>query len=314
VAFRDLRAIWGAAAAPARGQRDFQQSLASFERSTDLNLEDDIISWLDGEIGLAATELPSGAATAAMPVGGLLVVEVTDRPRVEAKVAKIAEALGRQGVAFAPRQIGGVTMQVTEGRGSAPGGGFGYVGDFLVVGSPIAALGQATEVGAGALPATPRFRALRAALPGQVRDLAYLDVNGVRRIAGALAAAQGRGETYRRQVEPWLRPFAAVGGANAVTTPEGAARSRLFVLLEPEFGPGGEGAPAVAAAGAAADAAGLPDAATAEALDHLGRLAAPLTERIDARQWTDSLRVDDPASWRAGLSHLGVTDRSHRSP
>ena len=254
VALRDLRAIWGAAAAPARGQRDVQQSLASFERSTGLNLEEDIISWLDGEIGLAAVEPPAGAATAGMPVGGLLVVEAPDRPRVEAKVAKIVEALGRQGVAFAPRQIGGVTMQVTEGRGSAPGGGFGYVGDFLVVGSPVATLGQAAEVGAGALPTTPRFQALRAALPGQVRDLAYLDVNAVRRIAGAIATAQGQGENYRRQAEPWLRPFAAIGGASAVTTPDGAARARLFVLLEPEFGPGGDGPPAVAAAkGAAGD-------------------------------------------------------------
>jgi hypothetical protein len=203
---------------------------------------------------------------------------------------------------------------VAEGRGSAPGGGFGYVGDFLVVGAPVATLGQAAEVGAGALPATPRFRALRAALPSQVRDLAYLDVNAARRIAGALAASQGQGDNYRRQVEPWLRPYAAVGGASAVTTPDGAARSRLFVLLEPEFGPGGEGAPAVAAAATAADAVSLPDAATAEALARLERLAAPLTERIDARQWTDLLRLDDSASWRAGLARLGVTDRSHRSP
>jgi Protein of unknown function (DUF3352) len=311
VAIRDLRAIWAAAAAPARGQRDFQEGLSSFERSTGLNLEEDIISWLDGEIGLAAVEPPAGAATAGMPVGGLLVVEVTDRPRVEAKMAKIAEALGRQGVTFAPRQIGGVTMQVAEGRGAAAGGGFGYVGDFLVVGSPIATLGQAAEVGAGALPATPRFQALRAALPGQVRDLTYLDVNAIRRIAGAVATAQGQGESYRRQVEPWLRPFAAVGGASAVTTPDGAARARLFALLEPEFGPGGDGPPAVAAAGATAGANSLADEATAEAIAQVNRL---VIERVDARRWRDVLQVDDPASWRAGLARLGVTDRSHRSP
>jgi hypothetical protein len=308
VAIRDLRAIW-AATATLRGQRQFQENLASFKRSTGLDLEEDIISWLTGEVGMAAVEERAGPAATGLPVGGLLVIEAADRPAVEARVAKITEALARQGVTFAPRQVGGATMQVVEGRGGLPGAGYGYVDDFLVVGSSLGALGQAADVGAGALPATPRFRAIRAALPDRARDLTYLDMNAIRRIAGAIVAMQSERdrENYRRQVEPWLRPLAAIGSANAVTTPDGAARSTLFLLLEPDFAPGaGGGEPAPASV----ETASLSGPETAAALAQAREIAAPFVERIEQRlEWREALDRRDLTEWRSTLERFGVTNR-----
>lgn len=82
--------------------------LAGFEDQTGINLENDILSWMQGEAVLVA-----GAVRGEQPFPDFaLVVEPTDKAKAEAGLAKIRSALAEQDLSMDEQSIGGATAYV----------------------------------------------------------------------------------------------------------------------------------------------------------------------------------------------------------
>ena len=82
--------------------------LAGLEEQTGINLENDVLSWMQGEAVLVA-----GAVRGDQPFPDFaLVVEPTDKAKAEAGLAKIRSALAEQDLTMDEQSIGGTTAYV----------------------------------------------------------------------------------------------------------------------------------------------------------------------------------------------------------
>ena len=82
-----------------------EEVTAEFEQMTGLNLDEDILSWMQGEVAFVA-----GPVRDDQPFPDFaIVVEPTDQAKAEAAVTRIKDALAEQGFELAEREIGGAT-------------------------------------------------------------------------------------------------------------------------------------------------------------------------------------------------------------
>ena len=82
--------------------------LSAFEEASGVNIREDVLSWMEGEIVITAGAIPTGREFPDFA----LVIEPTDRDKAEAGVTKIAEALAGEGFPLDERQIAGTTAYV----------------------------------------------------------------------------------------------------------------------------------------------------------------------------------------------------------
>ncbi len=87
---------------------DAGQFLAELESETGLDLEADILSWMQGELVLVAGDVPSGQPFPDFA----LVVKPSDRAKAEAGLEKIRQALARQGLSLEEREVAGAKAYV----------------------------------------------------------------------------------------------------------------------------------------------------------------------------------------------------------
>lgn len=95
----------GLQAVTGMGAGDF---LGEIESQTGLDLEGDILSWMQGELVLVAGDVPSGQQFPDFA----LVVQPSDRAKAEAGVEKIRQALARQGFELEEREVAGAKAYV----------------------------------------------------------------------------------------------------------------------------------------------------------------------------------------------------------
>lgn len=82
--------------------------LAEIEERTGLDLEEDLLSWMGGELVLAVGPVAEGTKVP----GAALVVEPTDKARAERAVGRIRQVLSEQGFELDPLDVNGVTGYV----------------------------------------------------------------------------------------------------------------------------------------------------------------------------------------------------------
>lgn len=231
LAVRDIPALWRATTAVVRDDPTFQQSLATFEADTGFNLEQDLLGWLTGEVGLGLIADPT--VSGGLPAGAVLAIEARDRPLVEAKLARITDVLARRHkITLSPRPLDGGGAQVVDTAGPAQGAGYAFAGDYLLVGSSVAMLREAMIEPGNGLAANPRYSAVREAMPSAVTSLAVVDMVAVRQLTAATMAESQRQLDTWRAVEPWLRPLAAIGSASATVGADGIGRSTAVVVFD----------------------------------------------------------------------------------
>jgi hypothetical protein len=226
LALRDLRAVWQVAA-PARGS--FAGGIEAVNRATGLNVDEDVFGWLTGEVGLALIEDTAGfGGNVQLPVGGLLLIEAADRRLVEAKLAKLRAALERQGLRFSAQSIGGVEMHVLTGGRGMPSIGYGFAGDFLVIGTSPNALEQAVQSKTASVAGASAYQGVSAALPKERVAMLYADVA---RLAPLVSRLGGGSDDEARLALAGLRPVKAIGLASEPMGANNVQRGRLFISI-----------------------------------------------------------------------------------
>lgn len=231
----DLKQYWNASleSLPAPTQTEFQQSLRQIETQLGINLEQDILSWLDGEFAFAL--VPAAPISSNAPgVGGLVFVEAKDQTLIQDKLSRVQSSLARNGLVFAPQTIGGVPMQVMSPGGSAgPSFGFGFIDKFLVLGGPRDALASAVDAPKNSLVNSPLLKEVRANLPQVNTGIAYVNLDGLLDVLEplVLSTAGAQAQEYQSTGRPLLRPVKAIGMASEAGTPN-LTHTIVFVYID----------------------------------------------------------------------------------
>ncbi|NNJ12312.1 DUF3352 domain-containing protein [Chloroflexales bacterium ZM16-3] len=205
------------------------EQIAGFEQQTGLDLDRDLLSWLQGEatIVLLPGEEIMGSAT---PVSGYFALKPNDRGAAEDGMSRIVKAfdeLSGGQLGLHEEELGGVTWQMV-GPDQQAVGGYGFVGDDLVIG-----VGPIT-LAAAASPATPlsgdqAYQSGLKALPSPNGGLMFINLPTV------VSLAQDLGGMSDPTVEDRIKPFKAITAAGAPGMDEkGVSRGRLYLVISGE--------------------------------------------------------------------------------
>lgn len=214
-----------------------QKSIVAFEEQIGFNVNDDLLSWLTGEYAIAVVPAKP-VAESAPGIGVLALVEVADKNLVDGKLSKIGDALLRSGMVFQQETINGVPMHTMQlgATTDSPTAGYGFIGNFLVLGGPRDALISAVDAPKNALADDPLFKRVQARLPSPNLGYYYLNVTAIQSLLEQMSgqfgpAFGGSGSPYETTVKPLLQPIKAVGAAGQNSSTQ-LTSGTIFVLVD----------------------------------------------------------------------------------
>ncbi len=211
-------------------QPDGEASLQEMEQQFNINLEEDILSWLAGDASLVV--LPPEDITGITMPSLYFSLQPQDIDAAQAGVEKIVSVLQLMGMGmatFAEQEIGGQTWQVVnEAQTNNTLGGYAFVDDNLVIAVSPGAMEQASTGSEQPVTNSDSFNTVMSKLYASNGGVFYTDV------AQVLSAMEEAGATETMDPETLdaLEPIQAFGAAAEPGLDEsGVARSRAFVLL-----------------------------------------------------------------------------------
>lgn len=203
-----------------------QESLESFEAETGISVEEDILSWLVGDMVL--TVLPG--IDELLPVSGYLRLRSENPEEAKAGMEKLVEALlqGAPESPFESRMIEGVDWMVLPDPSDTDTlyGGYAFVENdvILAVGGP--AITETGERG-NALLESDTYRAATQGLPENNTGVFYLNIQDTVALIDKLSP-----EILDEDVKTRIAPFVAIAGAREAGIPEdGLMRAEFFIYI-----------------------------------------------------------------------------------
>lgn len=177
----NINRIWNQANEQAKSDPTMQQAISTLRASTkmaNLDLDQDILGWMDGEFGFAVIPSDRGIL-AQLGAGSVLVVDTSDRKKAEATFAKLDEIAKANAVVVQQREVEG--KKVTEWSSPMmpePLMGHGWLDDnsaFFAVGGPM--IEVITKKPAQTLDNNANFKLSTGNLPKQNLGYFYLDMD-----------------------------------------------------------------------------------------------------------------------------------------
>jgi hypothetical protein len=199
--------------------------MAQIEQQFNLDLDRDLFSWLQGEATIVLLPGEDVAGTPA-PVTGYIALKPNDRGAAEDGMGRIIKAFDKASegqLGLHDEQIGGVTWQVLGPEGQIAGG-YGFVGDDLVIGIGPSTL-EAAAKPATALSTNVAYQAGLKALPSPNGGLIFVNLPAVVN----LVKKQGVSDP---KTTDRLAPFKAItaGGVPGMSD-KGVTYGRLFLVI-----------------------------------------------------------------------------------
>lgn len=185
-----------------------EEAIAQIEQITGLDLEEDIFSWMGGEVVLVAGKVRSGQPFPDFA----LVAEPTDKTKAEAGVAKVRQVLGDQGFELEEREVAGATAYVVPGEflpGIQPAMAL-FEDRFVLANSP-QYLGDLAKAASPGLGATDAYESV--VDDGKTTSQFVILIDPVREALENLFLADGETDRseYDSEVRPNLVPLSAFG-------------------------------------------------------------------------------------------------------
>ena len=199
---------------------EFDRALRDFEDETGVDVEDDLIDRMSGEVAVAV--LSSDLTLEGLDIGepesidALLLAGVEDGRRVEKAFDDIAAVAEEEGIEFDRERLGdyeAVTMDLDDSLFDDIGLEPGYVvtENWAVVGSTLESLEAFHDATTGvtdSLSSAPKFTRLMGMVPSPIHLLFYADIGGILDAVEDALDAETRRD-YRRNVEPFIEPLDA---------------------------------------------------------------------------------------------------------
>lgn len=227
----DLAGRWRTFIAGLKANTDAQEQLDELGDELGLPIDEELLSWADGEYVLALVE--SQDALLGPRLGAFALLEVSDRAQAENLVDRLTEALSEiQGAGFQPGEVGGVTLQllrVPDMDKIILGYGFDGAGNFLLGFSEDAlrdGLGQDIQ----SITEDGYFQRVQAHLPAG-GGYTYLNVERFWQMIYDSMDTYAQ-EEFDTSTRPYLEPIKAAGWAgHPVDTGRGIQRNTLFIYI-----------------------------------------------------------------------------------
>lgn len=157
-------------------QEQFDQMRQQFKTSFNLDLDEDVFGWMDGEFALGAISANQGFS-AQFGFGGALVLKTSDRQTAENTLAKINELAKTNAINVTQRNIQGKTITEWSSPGQETWLGYGWLdGESLFVatgGSVVDAMVNNSP----SLEKSPSFQGITNTLPKPNAGYFYLDMD-----------------------------------------------------------------------------------------------------------------------------------------
>jgi Protein of unknown function (DUF3352) len=168
------------AAAEPTTQQAFAKMRQSFTQSTQLDLDNDVFSWMGGEYTLGMMPVSTGIA-AQFGFGGALTIDSTDRNLTDNTMTKLTNLAKGYGLSVEPRQVG--STQIFDLK--APGGvgtllSYGWLNDkslVLAVGDGL--VDKITTHSGESIDRNPGFTNALGSLSANKQSYAYIDIEKV---------------------------------------------------------------------------------------------------------------------------------------
>ncbi len=210
----------------ATAYENLQGTLEDLAVETDLDVEEEILSWMTGEYALflaPGKEIEERTALGIPSFQLGLLFQVKDQEAVAATMQKVEQVLVEEAglpTSFYSEEIDGVDVRVIPGletMGYLPG--YAFVEDFLVIAIDRASFESVIQAGqekGARLTAAEEFAAVYQKLPEKNTSLFYLDVGTLTRFLDAALEEPERSE-FRKEAKPVLD---LIGGVGAASTEE----------------------------------------------------------------------------------------------
>ncbi|MGQ9626331.1 MAG: DUF3352 domain-containing protein [Anaerolineae bacterium] len=230
---QDLSLLWEYVLEMLGRKPGFREGVQDLEKELDLNLEQDVFSWTTGEYALSVLPDPGGfMGQKDVPLGLLILVEIKDKKMAQDKMEKIAGALAEQLMAQ-PKEvyISGVKMHTLSVPSENITLGYGFIEDFLAIGTSRQILRQAVEAPDHPIKEMEELQAAIEPLPAHNTGYIYLDIQKTFELITRTMPPSERLD-FQREVLPYVQPFRAFSSANMVMEEGKIMYGRLFILIE----------------------------------------------------------------------------------
>ena len=193
---------------------DLDEALDEIEADTDTDIEEDILSWMTGELAFAML-LPGGVSFSLDEIHANVYVEFDDRAKALSSMEKIQAAVEDGGVEFSVVDVEGtdaVVMNLSDDQGPlnlTPG--YVVLDDYVVIGTTLTSLRQAVEAGRGDIPSLRESSAFSRPLAAAGNSTDFMIYGNIRRIIKEVLDQldETELEEYGKTAEPFVEPLEA---------------------------------------------------------------------------------------------------------
>lgn len=191
---------------------DLDEALDEIEAGIDIDIEEDILSWMTGELAFAML-LPGGVSFSLDEIHANVYVEFDDRAKALSSMEKIQVAVEDGGVELSVVDVEGtdaVVMNMGDGQGPLnlmPG--YVVLDDYVVIGTTLTSLRQAVEAGRGNIPSLRESSAFSRPLAAAGNSTDFMIYGNIRRIIKEVfdQMDETKLEEYGKTAKPFVEPL-----------------------------------------------------------------------------------------------------------
>ena len=193
---------------------DLDEALDEIEADIDIDIEEDILSWMTGELAFAML-LPGGVSFSLDEIHANVYVEFDDRAKALSSMEKIQAAVEDGGVELSVVDVEGtdaVVMNMGDDQGPlnlTPG--YVVLDDYVVIGTTLTSLRQAVEAGRGDIPSLRKSSAFSRPLAAAGNSTDFMIYGNIRRIIKEVfdQLDETELEEYGKTAKPFVEPLEA---------------------------------------------------------------------------------------------------------
>ena len=193
---------------------DLDEALDEIEADIDIDIEEDILSWMTGELAFAML-LPGGVSFSLDEIHANVYVEFDDRAKALSSMEKIQAAVEDGGVELSVVDVEGtdaVVMNMGDDQGPlnlTPG--YVVLDDYVVIGTTLTSLRQAVEAGRGGIPSLRESSAFSRPLAAAGNSTDFMLYGNIRRIIKEVfdQLDETELEEYGKAAKPFVEPLEA---------------------------------------------------------------------------------------------------------
>lgn len=235
VTANDLSSMWQQVRAVFDQDPNMAKALRDMEKEAKISLDQDIFSWMTGEMAMVLTKAKPADAFAP-PLGGYILIGTDNIKQAQASVQKLLKQLGTgMPIGFQPKSVAGHDMQVVADPSGNVMGGYGFWENYFIAGYTEDALKSAFGAARKPISSDPYFQAVAAHLPDPNYGYFYFNIEGLRdALELMLLGVAGADTREYAQIKPFLEPVKAMGMASDMGPEPGLAGVHMFILITQE--------------------------------------------------------------------------------